>query len=84
MTATTIEVVLGILEGSGFERLPRPLVVDGSTFDFDAAARGTGLSHDLVVVSSAATAPKRLLRLLSGLSRVLDQFALGAPSRWYS
>lgn len=71
--ASGVETVLGVLETVGFERLPKPLVVAGSTFDFDAAARGTGVSHDLVVVATNTRAPKRLVRLLSGLSRTLDQ-----------
>lgn len=70
---SAIETVLRVLEGAGFERLPKPLVVAGSTFDFDAAARGTGVSHDLVVVATSPTDPRRLVRLLSGLSRTLDQ-----------
>lgn len=73
MTNTDIETVLQVLEKAGFERLPKPLVVAGSTFDFDAAVRGTGVSHDLVVVSDSSGGARRLVRLLSGLSRVLDQ-----------
>jgi hypothetical protein len=68
-----VETVLGVLEEAGFERLPKPLVVAGSSFDFDAAARGTGVSHDLVVVAASPKEPRRLVRLLSGLSRTLDQ-----------
>jgi hypothetical protein len=68
-----VETVLDVLETAGFERLPKPLVVAGSSFDFDAAARGTGASHDLVVVAVSPQAPRRLVRLLSGLSRTLDQ-----------
>jgi hypothetical protein len=71
--ASGVETVLDVLEAGGFERLPKPLVVAGSTFDFDAAARGTGVSHDLVVVAMTSAVPKRLARLLSGLSRTLDQ-----------
>lgn len=68
-----VEVVLEVLESAGFERLPRPLVVAGSAFEFDAAASGTGVSHDLVVVASMPPSSRRLVRLLSGLSRTLDQ-----------
>lgn len=71
--APGVETVLDVLETVGFERLPKPLVVAGSTFDFDAAARGTGVSHDLVVVATNLQEPRRLVRLLSGLSRTLDQ-----------
>lgn len=77
--ASGVETVLGLLETVGFERLPKPLVVAGSTFDFDAAARGTGVSHDLVVVATSPKAPKRLVRLLSGLSRTLDQVESRRP-----
>jgi hypothetical protein len=73
------ETVLGVLEEEGFERLPRPLVVAGSTFDFDAAARGTGVSHDLVVVAKLRSEPRRLVRLLSGLSRTLDHAESSRP-----
>jgi hypothetical protein len=79
VTGSTVESVIEVLEDGGFERLPRPLVVAGSAFEFDAAARGTGVSHDLVVVATSAEAPRRLVRLLSGLSRVLDQVASKRP-----
>lgn len=74
-----IEMVLEVLETAGFERLPKPLIVAGTTFDFDAAARGTGLSHDLVVVALSQRSPRRLVRLLSGLSRTLDQVESRRP-----
>lgn len=74
-----IETVLGALETAGFERLPRPLMVAGSAFEFDAAVKGTGVSNDLVVVAMSPTAPRRLVRLLSGLSRTLDQVESRRP-----
>jgi hypothetical protein len=74
-----IETVLGVLEAAGFERLPKPLIVAGATFDFDAAAKGTGASHDLVVVAVGPEAPQHLLRLLAGLSRTLDQVGSRRP-----
>lgn len=74
-----IETVLEVLERAGFERLSRPLIVAGSTFDFDAAARGTGVSHDLVVVAAGPADSRRLVRLLSGLSRTLDQLSSRRP-----
>lgn len=77
--ATGIETVLEVLEGAGFERLPKPLMVAGSNFDFDAAVKGGGVSHDLVVVATSATAPRRLVRLLSGLCRTLDQVESRRP-----
>jgi hypothetical protein len=70
---TGIETVLGVLEANGFERLPKPLVAAGSTFDFDAVVKGTGKSHDLVIVTTTATPDTRLSQLLSGLTRALDQ-----------
>lgn len=79
MSNRIVEDVLDVLQTAGYERLPRPLVVAGTTFDFEAAARGTGVSHDLVVVATSATAPNRLLRLLSALSRMLDQVASSRP-----
>jgi hypothetical protein len=68
-----IDTVRGVLQTAGFVQLPKPLIVADSSFDFDAAVLGTGVSHDLVVVASGGSAPKRLARLLSGLSRTLDQ-----------
>lgn len=76
---SAIDTVLEVLESAGFERLPKPLVVAGATFDFDAAARGTGVSHDLVIVATNPTEPRRLVRLLSGLSRTLDQIQSKRP-----
>jgi len=77
--ASAVDTVLGVLETAGFERLPKPLVVAGSTFDFDAAARGTGVSHDLVVVATSSKAHRRLVRLLSALSRTLDHVGSRRP-----
>lgn len=74
-----VETVLRVLETAGYERLPKPLVVSGSSFDFDAAARGTGVSHDLVVVAANPKSSRGLVRLLSGLSRTLDQAASKRP-----
>lgn len=79
MTATAIETVLEVLEGEGFERLPKPLVVAGAAFDFDAAARGTGVSHDLVVIATGVPSSRRLAQLLSGLTRTLDQVESRRP-----
>ena len=42
-----ISDVLAVLESAGFGKLPKPLTVVGTEFDFEAAARGTGTSHDL-------------------------------------
>lgn len=76
---TAVETVLEFLEGEGFERLPKPLVVAGSAFDFDAAARGTGVSHDLVVIATGVPSARRLVQLLSGLTRTLDQVESRRP-----
>lgn len=77
--ALGLEAVLDVLEAAGFERLPKPLIVAGSAFEFDAAVRGTGVSHDLVVVATTPKVPRRLVRLLSGLSRTLDQVQSRRP-----
>lgn len=74
-----IDTVLGVLQTAGFVELPKPLMVADSSFDFDAAVLGTGVSHDLVVVASGDSARKRLARLLSGLSRTLDQVESRRP-----
>ncbi|OBG96904.1 hypothetical protein A5697_20315 [Mycobacterium sp. E3251] len=79
MNATTVESVLRVLEGAGYERLPKPLIVAGSIFDFDAAVKGTGVSHDLVVLATTDNSQRRLLRLLSALSRTLDQVESTRP-----
>lgn len=74
-----VEAVLAVLQEAGFRPLPRPLVVANSTFDFDAAVTGTGVSNDLVVVATSSAPPRRLARLLSGLSRTLDQLESRRP-----
>ena len=76
---TPIETVLEVLESEGFERLPKPLVVGGAAFDFDAAVKGTGVSHDLVVIAAASPPPYRLVKLLSALARTLDQVQSRLP-----
>ena len=77
--ATVVETVLEVLEDGGFERLPKPFVVAGTTFEFDAAARGTGVSHDLVVIARGTSSPRRLVQLLSGLARTLDHVQSRRP-----
>ncbi len=67
-----VEDVLAVLEDAGFERLPKPLTIVGTEFDFEAAARGTGTSHDLVLVATDEIPPSRLHRLVAGLARSLD------------
>jgi hypothetical protein len=67
-----VETVLDVLEAGGYKRLPKPLIVSGAAFDFDAAVIGTGVSHDLVVVSGAMAELDRLAMLVTGLGRRLD------------
>ena len=74
-----IELVLTELEEAGFQRLPKPLVVAGASFDFDAAVTGTVVSHDLVVVGSRDADSVRLIQLLLGLNRSLDRVASQRP-----
>lgn len=69
---SSIQDVLSVLEDAGFKRLPRPLTIVGTEFDFEAAARGTGTSHDLVLVATDQVHPRRLHRLVAGLARSLD------------
>jgi len=69
---TGIQDVLAVLEGAGFKQLSKPLVVVGTEFDFEAAARGTNNSHDLVLIASDQVSRRRLQRLLAGLARSLD------------
>lgn len=76
---TSVQEVLSVLENAGFERLPKPLTVAGTEFDFDAAARGTGNSHDLVLVATGQVPRRRLQRLVAGLARSLDVAASRRP-----
>ncbi len=69
---TSVQDVLAVLENSGFERLPKPLTIVGTEFDFEAAVRGTTTSHDLVVIATDQVPPRRLRRLVAGLARSLD------------
>jgi len=66
------ELVMTVLERGGYQRLPTPLIVAGMEFDFEAAARGTRRSHDLVLVTTDQLPTHRLQRLLAGLARSLD------------
>lgn len=61
-----------VLERGGYQRLPKPLIVAGVEFDFEAAARGTRRSHDLLLVATGRLPTLRLQRLLAGLARSLD------------
>lgn len=76
---TSVQAVIDVLEEAGFAKLPSPLIVVGTEFDFEAAARGTTTSHDLVVVATAHLAPRRLQRLITGLARSLDLAASRRP-----
>ena len=76
---SAIETVLEELEKVGFDRLPKPLLVAGTAFDFDAAVKGTGVSHDLVVIAAGDQREHHLTRLLSGLTRTLDQVQSRRP-----
>ncbi|WP_124769466.1 hypothetical protein [Plantibacter sp. PA-3-X8] len=67
-----ISDVLTVLEKAGFEKLAKPLTVVGTEFDFEAAARGTGSSHDLVLIMTDQVPSRRLQRLVAGLARSLD------------
>ncbi|NHC25534.1 hypothetical protein G6553_20440 [Nocardioides sp. IC4_145] len=69
---TPLELVMTVLERGGYQRLPKPLTVAGMEFDFEAAARGTQRSHDLVLVTTDRLPALRLQRLLAGLARSLD------------
>lgn len=76
---TSVQDVLSVLEQAGFERLPKPLTVVGTEFDFEAAASGTRTSHDLVLVATDRVPRKRLQRLVAGLARSLDLAASRRP-----
>jgi hypothetical protein len=74
-----VQEILAVLERGGFERLPKPLTVAGTEFDFEAAARGTRNSHDLVLIATGQIPPRRLQRLVAGLARSLDLAASRRP-----
>ncbi|QKE85138.1 hypothetical protein [Arthrobacter sp. NEB 688] len=76
---TSVQDVVAVLEGAGFEPLSKPLTVAGTEFDFEAAARGTNTSHDLVLVATDQVPPVRLQRLVVGLARSLDLAASRRP-----
>lgn len=76
---TNVQEVVAVLEGAGFERLPKPLTIAGTEFDFEAAARGTHTSHDLVLVATDQVPRMRLQRLVAGLARSLDLAASRRP-----
>ncbi len=76
---SSVQDVLSVLEGAGFERLPEPLTIAGTEFGFDAAARGTHSSHDLVLVATDRVPRLRLQRLVAGLARSLDLAASRRP-----
>ena len=78
MTAS-VQDVMAVLESAAFERLPEPLSVAGTEFDFEAAARGTHPSHDLVLVATDQIPSPRLQRLVAGLARSLDLAASRRP-----
>lgn len=75
----SVREVLSVLEHAGFERLPKPLTIAGTEFDFEAAARGTKTSHDLVLVATDQVPRPRLQRLVAGLARSLDLAASRRP-----
>jgi len=68
----TAELVMTVLENGGYRRLPKPLTVAGTEFDFEAAARGTQRSHDLVIITTNRLPTLRRQRLVAGLARSLD------------
>lgn len=77
--ASGLEAVLEELKAAGFEQLEPPPRIAGAEFDFEAAAVGTGVSHDLVLVATRATHHQRLVRLMEGLSRALDHLESRRP-----
>lgn len=75
----SVQDILAVLERAGFERLSKPLTVAGTEFDFEAAARGTRTSHDLVLIATDRVPRRRLQRLVAGLARSLDLAASRRP-----
>nr|WP_300144333.1 hypothetical protein [Propionicimonas sp.] len=76
---TGVQEVLAVLVSAGFEPLPKPMMVAGTEFAFEAAVRGTRSSHDLVLIATDQVPPRRLQRLVAGLARSLDLAASRRP-----
>lgn len=77
--ASGVHLVLKELKAVGFAELEMPLRLAGLEFEFEAAAVGTGVSHDLVLVATEAFELPRLVRLIEGLSRALDHLESSRP-----
>lgn len=67
-----VSIVMEILKENGFSERSRPLEVGQTKFDFEAAAVGTGRSHDLIIVAGSAIEPGRLQRMVDSVARGLD------------
>lgn len=67
-----VGLVIAVLEHGGYRRLAKPLTISGIEFNFEAAARGTQRSNDLVLVTGGQVPAHRLQRLLAGVARSLD------------
>jgi hypothetical protein len=74
-----LETVQQVLEEAGYHAVPMPLVVAGTSFDFDAALIGSGSSQDLVLIGGISTDAERLVQLVSGLNRSLDRVESRRP-----
>lgn len=77
--ANGVATVMAVLAEDGYKAHKRPLVVAGSEFDFEAAAVGTGTSHDLVLVASDQMPPSQVRRLVTAVARSLDVAASKRP-----
>lgn len=74
-----VTTVMAVLVDDGYKAHKKPLVVAGSEFDFEAAAVGTGTSHDLVLVASEQFPQPQLRRLVTAVARSLDVVASKRP-----
>lgn len=74
MTVTgPVERVASFLETNGFRQLPTPLVINQIKFDFPAVLDGKGKTSDLIlVVDTAVTEDKAIVRSVLGVARALD------------
>jgi hypothetical protein len=77
--ASGVATVMAVLGDDGYKAHKKPLVVAGSEFDFEAAAVGTGTSHDLVLVASDQMPRPQLRRLVTAVARSLDVAASKRP-----
>tara|TARA_R110000796_G_scaffold221657_1_gene337797 strand:- start:3893 stop:4474 length:582 start_codon:yes stop_codon:yes gene_type:complete len=68
-----VERVVAFLVGAGFRKLPSPLLIRQSRFEFAAVMMGPDNSSDIVLVSDTVNAKDaEIVRKIQGVARALD------------